>query len=106
MKPENAVQFSSGSAPIDYNPALKPVQNLTQYWNDPKISQYTDLFKQVIPLQENGGCFGRALPQATPVLANNILANALQRILWTSDSISTIISDTDAAIKKAIATIS
>lgn len=106
MKPENAVQFSSGNAPIDYNPALIPVQNLTQYWSDPKISAYAGLFKQVIPLQANGGCFARALPQATPVLSNNILATALQRVLWTNDSISSIISDTDSAIKSAVATVS
>jgi len=105
LKPENAVQFSSGTAPIDYLPALKPVQSLQQYWSDPNIGPYADLFKQVIPLQENGGGFGKSLPQATPVLANNILASALQRLLYTNDAVSTIISDTNTAIQNAVSTV-
>lgn len=102
LKPENAVQFSSGRSPIGYLPALKLVQNLPAYWNDPLIAPYADLFKQNIPLQEYGGAFGRALPQATPVLANNVLATALQRALYTTDSISSIIADTEAKIKSVI----
>ena len=101
-KPENALLFSSRGAPIDYLPATKPVQEMKEYWSDPNIGPHQDLFRSTIALQEHGGAFARGSTYATPVLGAHILANCLQKVVYTKATVASIVTEYEAEIKKVI----
>jgi hypothetical protein len=92
---------------MDYVPSIKGVFERDKFWEREspefgRMDKFKDIWEQEIALQDNLNEFGQSLPQASPVLGANILAECLQEAAYTDKPIGSIVAETEEKIKRAI----